>query len=38
MTTANNYQHLPTTGREGPWDCETLWLTHLLDNRLTDGG
>jgi hypothetical protein len=26
------------TGREGPYFCETLWLPHFLDNRLTDGG
>jgi hypothetical protein len=27
---------IPVTGREGP--CETLRLSHFLDNRFTDGG
>jgi hypothetical protein len=26
------------TGRGGPYGCETSRLSHLLDNRLTDGG
>jgi hypothetical protein len=28
----------PVTGREGPYGCERLRLSHFLDNRLTDGG
>jgi hypothetical protein len=29
---------IPVTGREGPYGCDTSWLPHFLDNRLTDGG
>jgi hypothetical protein len=29
---------MPVTGREGPLDCETSRLPHLLDNRLAHGG
>jgi hypothetical protein len=29
---------IPLTGHEGPQGCETSRLSHVLDNRLTDGG
>jgi hypothetical protein len=29
---------IPVTGRGGPYSCETLRLTYILDNRLTDWG
>jgi hypothetical protein len=29
---------IPLTGRGGPYVCETLRPSHLLDSRLTNGG
>jgi hypothetical protein len=29
---------IPVTSRGGPQGCQRSWLTHFLDNRLTDGG
>jgi hypothetical protein len=28
---------IPVTGREGPWGCETLRVSHYVDSRLKDG-
>jgi hypothetical protein len=28
---------IPVTGHEGPQDCKTSRLSHILDNRITDG-
>jgi hypothetical protein len=27
---------IPVTGNEGTYGCETSWLPHFVDNRLTD--
>jgi hypothetical protein len=29
---------IPVTGHGGPWGCEALRVSYLLDSRLTDGG
>jgi hypothetical protein len=29
---------IPVTHRERPYDCEMAWLSHYLENQLTDGG
>jgi hypothetical protein len=34
----NCYTIIPVAGRRGPYVCETSRLTHLIENRLTDGG
>jgi hypothetical protein len=34
----NKSKAIPGTGREGPSGCERSRLSHLLNNRLTDGG
>jgi hypothetical protein len=28
---------IPVTDPGGPWGCETSWLPHFIESRLTDG-
>jgi hypothetical protein len=38
MTVKIEDKTIPGTGCGGPEGCETSWLPHFLDNRVTDGG